>query len=133
VAAADVAPGCGDSFLIECAGLGAAVLPAAPAFAPVIGASAADALRFNENARRIALGEHPHYRIAAQDFRGAPVGVDVRKVVATGILPAIDIMMVGRRPGSGLVGMGIVSPPMACFEAAVKALDAAEVSTRRAT
>jgi hypothetical protein len=133
VAPADVAPGCGDSFLIECAGLGAAVLPAAPAFMPVIGASPADALRFSDNARKIALGEHPHYRIAALDFRGAPVGVDVRKVVETKILPAIDIMMVGRKPGTGLVGMGVVSPPMRCFEAAVKALDAAEDPTRRTT
>ena len=101
--------------------------------APVIGASPADALRFSDNARKIALGEHPHYRIAALDFRGAPVAVDVRKVVETRILPAIDIMMVGRKPGTGLVGMGVVSPPMACFEAAVKALDAAEVPTRRTT
>jgi Protein of unknown function (DUF1116) len=120
---ADVAPGCGDSFLIECAGLGASVLPAAPAFAPAIGASLDDARAFAANAYRLALGEHPHYRIPALGFRGAPVGVDVRKVVETRALPLIDIMMCHRTPGIGLVGMGLVSPPMQCFEDAVRLLD----------
>jgi len=118
----DVAPGCGDSFLVECAGLGASVLPAAPALAPALGCTTADALRINDAAYRIALGEHPHYRIPALDFRGAPVGVDAREVVDTGILPTIDIVMCHRKPGGGLMGMGVVSPPMACFQQAVHGL-----------
>ena len=120
----DVAPGCGDSFLAECAGFGASVLPAAPALGPVIGVSLEDAERFAERAYTISIGEHPHYRVAALGFRGIPVGVDARKVVETHTLPIIDIMMVNRKPGIGLAGMGTVSPPMQCFEAAVKALDA---------
>ena len=118
----DVAPGCGDSFLVECAGLGASVLPAAPALAPAIGCTLADGHRISEGAYRIALGEHPHYRIPALDFRGAPVGVDARKVVDTGILPTIDIVMCHRKAGGGLVGMGVVSPPMTCFQEAVREL-----------
>ena len=121
-----MAPGCGDSFLIECAGLGASVLPAAPAFAPAIGASPQDGLRFAEQAWQNALGEHPHYRIPALGFRGAPVGVDARKVVRRGTLPVIDIMMCHRTPGTGLIGMGIVSPPMRCFEDAIRVLDATD-------
>ena len=120
---ADVAPGCGDSFLAECAGFGASVLPTAPALGPVIGASLADGLRFAEGAYRISLGEHPHYRIPALNFRGIPVGVDARKVIESKTLPVIDIMMVHRKPGLGLVGMGTVSPPMRCFEDAVTILD----------
>ena len=34
----DAGPGCGDSLLVECAGLGATVLPAAPALWPLVGA-----------------------------------------------------------------------------------------------
>jgi len=120
----DVAPGCGDSFLVECAGLGASVLPAAPALTPALGVSLADASRFAEGAYRIALGEHPHYVVPALGFRGAPVGVDARRVVETGTRPVIDIVMGHRNAGVGMVGMGVVSPPMACFEAAVQALDA---------
>ena len=120
----DVAPGCGDSFLVECAGLGASVLPAAPALTPALSVSLADASRFAEGAYRIALGEHPHYVVPALGFRGAPVGVDARRVVETGTRPVIDIVMGHRNAGVGMVGMGVVSPPMACFEAAVQALDA---------
>ena len=119
----DVAPGCGDSFLAECSGFGASVLPAAPALGPVIGASLEDGMRFAEGAYSISLGEHPHYRVPALGFRGIPVGVDARKVVERKTLPVIDIMMVHRKPGRGLVGMGIVSPPMRCFEEAVRALN----------
>jgi hypothetical protein len=124
VTIADVAPGCGDSFLAECAGFGASILPAAPALGPAIGASLEDGQRFAERAYAISVGEHPHYRVPALGFRGIPVGVDARKVVETSTLPIIDIMMVGRKPGIGLVGMGTVSPPMKCFQAAAAALDA---------
>jgi hypothetical protein len=123
VGMSDVAPGCGDSFLAEFAGFGASVLPASPALCPVIGASLSEAARFADSAYRVSLGEHPHYKIPALDFRGIPVGVDARKVIETKALPIIDIMMVHRKPGLGLAGMGLVSPPMRCFEDAVKALD----------
>lgn len=120
---ADVGRGCGDSLLIECSGLGASVLPAAPAFAPAIGASAEDAQRYARNAYALTIGEHPYYKVPALDFRGIPIGFDARKVVETGILPAIDIMMGHRKAGVGLIGMGIISPPMKCFEDALRALD----------
>lgn len=119
----DVAPGCGDSLVVECAGLGASVLPAAPAFAPVIGASLEDGMRFARNAYTLTVGEHPYYRVPALGFRGIPIGFDSRRVVQTGVRPVIDIMMGHRRSGVGMVGMGIVSPPMKCFEDAVNALD----------
>jgi hypothetical protein len=45
--------------------------------------------------------------------------------VASGKRPVIDIAMSHRKPGMGAIGMGIVSPPMGCFEQAVQALDAA--------
>jgi len=105
VAMSDVAPGCGDSFLAECAGFGASVLPASPALCPVIGASLPEAARFADGAYRVSLGEHPHYKIPALGFRGIPVGVDARKVIETKALPIIDIMMVHRKPGLGLAGM----------------------------
>ena len=123
VAMSDVAPGCGDSFLAECAGFGASVLPASPALCPVIGASLPEAQLFADSAYRVSLGEHPHYKIPALGFRGIPVGVDARKVIETKTLPIIDIMMVHHKPGVGLAGMGLVSPPMRCFEDAVKVLD----------
>ncbi|MFM9885539.1 MAG: DUF1116 domain-containing protein [Burkholderiales bacterium] len=119
----DVGPGCGDSLLVELAGLGASVLPAAPAFAPAIGATLEDGLRYAKNAYALTVGEHPYYKVPALGFRGIPVGFDARKVVRSGILPVIDIMMGHRKAGVGMVGMGLVSPPMQCFVEAVKVLD----------
>jgi len=63
--------------------------------------------------------------VPALGFRGTPTGFDARKVVATGTLPVIDIAMGHRMPGMGMIGMGVVSPPLQCFEQAVRALDAA--------
>ena len=61
----------------------------------------------------------------ALGFRGTPIGFDARKIVATGKRPVIDIAMSHRKPGMGAIGMGVVSPPMSCFEQAVRALDIA--------
>jgi Protein of unknown function (DUF1116) len=119
---ADAAPACGDSMLVECAGLGASVLPAAPALWPLLGVDSERAGRLYQDTCAIALAEHPRYRVPVLGDRGAPVGIDVHKVRETGILPVIDIVMMHREAGRGLLGFGLVSPPMACFEQAAQAL-----------
>jgi hypothetical protein len=122
--AADAGPACGDSLLVECTGLGASVLPAAPALWPSLGVDEARARRIYEDTVEIALAEHPRYRIPVLGDRGAPVGIDVLKVVETGIRPVIDIVMIHRDPGRGMIGFGLTSPPMSCFEQAAEALRA---------
>ena len=121
-AAEDAGPGCGDSLLVECFGLGASVLPAAPALWPVLGVDEPRARRIRDDALQIALGEHPALRVPVLGDGGAPVGVDARRVVETGIRPVIDIVMVHPERGRGMVGFGLTSPPLACFEQAVEAL-----------
>jgi hypothetical protein len=121
---ADAGPGCGDSLAVECAGLGATVLPAAPALWPLVGADEARARRIFEETERIALGEHPHYRVPVLGDRGAPTGIDLLRVVETGIRPVIDIVMVHREPGRGMIGFGLTSPAMGCFEQAAQAFRA---------
>jgi hypothetical protein len=117
----DAGPGCGDSLLVECAGLGATVLPAAPALWPLVGADERRARQIFEDTVVISLGEHPHLRVPVLGDRGAPTGIDVLRVVETGIRPVIDIVMVDRVPGRGMIGFGLTSPPMACFEQAAMA------------
>ena len=117
----DAAPACGDSLLVECAGLGASVLPAAPALWPLLGVDRQRAREIHEHAARIALGEHPRYRVPVLGDRGAPVGVDLLKVMETEVMPTIDIVMLHREAGRGMIGFGLVSPPMACFEQAAAA------------
>ena len=123
--AEDAGPACGDSLLVECAGLGASVLPAAPALWPVLGVGEARARDVFERTAEIALGEHPRYRVPALGDRGAPVGIDLLRVVETGIRPVIDIVMIHREAGRGLIGFGLTSPPFACFEQAAAALNEA--------
>jgi hypothetical protein len=72
--------------------------------------------------REITLGEHPHFRIATDGDRGAPVGIDVRRVVETGITPLINTGIAGRRAGTGQVGAGTVRAPLGCFTRALEAL-----------
>ena len=68
-----------------------------------------------ESTLGIALAEHPRYRVPVLGDRGAPVGIDVDRVVATGTRPVIDIVMIHREPGRGMIGIGLTSPPAACF------------------
>ena len=123
--AANAGRGCGDSLLIECYGLGGTLLAAAPALWPVVGADEARARQIYADAQQIALGEHADYRVPLLGGAAAPAGVDVRRVVATGLRPVIDIVMVHRELGRGAVGFGLTSPPLACFQQAVAALDEA--------
>jgi len=118
---ADAGPGCGDSLLVECAGLGATVLPAAPALWPLVGADGTRARRIFDETTQIALGEHPRYRLPVLADQGAPTGIDLLRVVETGIRPVIDIVMIHREAGRGMIGFGLTSPPMACFEQAADA------------
>jgi len=115
-------PACGDSLLVECAGLGASVLPAAPALWPALGVDEPRAREIYESTLEIALAEHPRYRVPALDDRGAPVGIDLRRVVETGKRPVIDIVMIHREPGRGMIGLGLTSPPPECFDIALRKL-----------
>ena len=53
---------------------------------------------------------------------GCPTGIDVRKVIETGILPLINTAIAHKEAGIGMIGAGIVHPPMEAFEKAMKAI-----------
>ena len=72
--------------------------------------------------REITLAEHPRYLVPVLGDGGAPVGVDVDRVVDTGQRPVIDIAMIHREPGRGMIGLGLTSPPASCFDAARRKL-----------
>ena len=73
-----------------------------------------------------ALGEitatkNPKWTIPAMDGQGVPAGIDVRKVAATAIQPAINTGIAHRKPGVGQVGAGVARAPLACFDKALRA------------
>lgn len=117
---ADMNPDLGDSAIVETYGLGALAVAASPVAAPSVGFDPAGVEAIEARVRAIAAGESPDIRYP--DGRAAILGVDVRKVVATRILPPVHTGIAHRRPGIGQIGGGVTHPPMAAFEAAVEAL-----------
>jgi hypothetical protein len=123
-AAADANPDIGDSTITETAGIGAFAMAAAPAIVKFIGGSPRDAHAATLEMYEITVGENPSFGLPPLDFRGTPTGIDIRKVVRTGITPRVNTGIAHRMPGIGQVGAGLVRPPMACFEQAVEAMAA---------
>jgi hypothetical protein len=118
----DANPDIGDSTICETYGIGGFAMAAAPAIVEFVGGTPEDALRFTRSMYEITTGESASYRIPAMGFRGTPTGIDILKVVEKGIVPAVNTGIAHRDPGVGQVGAGLVEPPMACFEDALKAL-----------
>jgi hypothetical protein len=123
--AADANPDIGDSAILEAVGLGAFAMAAAPAAAGFVGAGGfADALAYTRAMSEIAVARHPTWRIPALELAGTPAGIDVRRVVESGIAPAINTGIAHRLAGVGQVGAGLARAPLACFEQALLALAA---------
>jgi hypothetical protein len=118
----DAAPDMGDSAITETAGLGGFAMAAAPAIVQFVGGTASKALEITRRMREITLAESEAYRIPALDFEGTPTGIDLLKVVETGILPVINTGIAHKDAGAGMVGAGLVTPPLECFTDAARAL-----------
>ena len=118
----DANPDIGDSAITETMGIGGMVMAAAPAIVRLVGGTVPDALATTTRMYEITTGENPAFPVPILEFRGAPTGIDVTRVLRTGILPQINTGMAGRVPGTGQVGAGLVNPPADCFTAAIQAL-----------
>jgi hypothetical protein len=110
----------GDSAITETVGWGGFVLGGAPAILSFVGGTPDEALAYSRQMREICVGRSPDYLLPALGFEGTAVGIDVRKVVQTGIVPVIDTAMAHREPGHPIIGAGLVRPPMECFAKALK-------------
>ncbi|WP_420123837.1 DUF1116 domain-containing protein, partial [Nakamurella sp.] len=118
----DANPDIGDSAITETMGVGGMAMATAPAIVRFVGGSVPDALAVTRRMYEITQAENPAFAIPILEFRGSPTGIDVTRVLRTGILPQINTGMAGRVAGTGQVGAGLVTPPMDCFTAAVGGL-----------
>ena len=118
---ADANPDIGDSTITETAGIGAFAMAGAPAIVSFVSGTPQDAVNTTLEMYEITVAEHPHFTIPALDFRGTPVGVDIRKVIELGILPRINTGIAHRKAGIGQVGAGLALPPQDVFEQALMA------------
>jgi len=118
----DAAPDLGDSSITETAGLGGFAMAASPAIVQFVGGTPADAIARSKEMQPITLGRNNALTIPALNFSGTSAGIDIRKVVDTGILPIINTGIAHRHAGVGQIGAGITRAPMACFSKAVLSL-----------
>ena len=111
----------GDSTITETAGIGGFAMAAAPAIVTFVSGAPKDAINTTMEMYEINFTEHKSFTIPALDFRGTPTGIDLRKVVETGITPRVNTGIAHKEAGVGQIGAGLVRPPMAIFEAALVA------------
>ena len=123
--AADAAPDLGDSAITETAGVGGFAMAASPAIVKFVGGTPQDAIDNTMAMTYITLGRNGAFTLPAMNFAGSPAGIDVRKVVDTGIQPIINTGIAHREAGVGQIGAGITRAPLACFTQAVSALASA--------
>ncbi len=119
--ATDANPDIGDSTITETAGFGAFAMAAAPAIVTFVSGTPKDAMAATLEMYEITEAEHRHLTIPALEFRGTPVGIDLRKVVELGITPRVNTGIAHREAGIGQIGAGLVRPPMAVFRDALLA------------
>lgn len=115
----DGAPDIGDSSIIETMGLGGFAIAAAPSMASFAGGGFQDSVVITKQMSQITTVKNPKFGIPCLDFEGTPTGIDIRKVVETGILPSINSAVVHKCSGAGQIGAGIVHAPYECFTKAV--------------
>ena len=111
----DANPDMGDSTITETAGFGWMAMAGAPAIVKFVGGVPQDAIDATLEMYDICAAEHDTFLIPTLNFRGAPVGIDVRRVVETGIAPRLNTGIAHKEPGVGQVGAGLLRAPMECF------------------
>jgi hypothetical protein len=111
----------GDSAITETVGLGAFAMAAAPGIAGLVGKSHGELLASSAEMSQITAGRNPALAVPQWDMSGVLLGIDVRRVVQTGVLPIIDTATAHRDAGHRIIGAGVSRAPAECFTEALNA------------
>ena len=117
--ASDAGLDMGDSAITETVGWGGFTLGGAPGILSLVGGTPEEALAYSREMKKITVTTHPTYRMPALGFAGTAIGIDIRKVVQTGITPIIDTAIAHKDPGYPKIGAGLVRAPIDCFKQAL--------------
>lgn len=113
----------GDSAITETFGVGAMSMIAAPGVTRFVGAGGFyNAYSTSEEMQEICFSNNTKFSIPSWDFKGTPVGIDIRRVIETGITPIINTGIAHKHAGIGQIGAGTVRVPLECFEKALRDL-----------
>lgn len=71
--------------------------------------------------REITITLNDTFSVPILDFQGTATGIDIRKVMDTRMLPVIDTAIAHKKAGIGMIGAGVVRPPLEAFKQAMSA------------
>jgi len=109
----------GESMMAETVGLGGLSSAAAFPLQDYVLATPEEMVERTLEMYKITLSEHPEFKIPYLRFRGIPVGIDIKRVVSTGITPVMDLGAAGK--DGTQIGAGVFYPPLSCYKAALNA------------
>ena len=109
----------GESPITETIGLGGFAQAAAFPLQKYQGGSPEGMVSRNLSLYGITVGENLDFRIPFLKYRGTPTGVDIFKVLDSGVRPIMNIGIAGR--DGGQIGAGSVQAPIECFQLAAEA------------
>lgn len=114
----------GDSSIVETMGLGGMVTAAAPSMAQLSKCEdpVAEAVSLTRDMYEITMTKNTSFTIPYLGSAGVPTGIDMRKVVETGISPLINTAIAHKQVGFGMIGVGLAKAPMECFKKALEAM-----------
>lgn len=108
----------GESPITETVGLGGFAQAAAFPLQRYQGGSPQIMIDRNLAMYDICVAESERFRIPFFEYRGTPTGIDVLRVVESGITPVMDVGIPGI--DGGQIGAGVIHAPMECFEQAAR-------------
>lgn len=97
-------------------------IASSPAMCLLIGGRVEDVIKHTLDMYEITVTENPAYQIPYLNFRGIPTGIDIIKVVETGITPIITTGINHKKENFGHIGVGVTISPLECFEKALEAI-----------
>lgn len=118
------APDIGDSAILELVGLGGAAAAGSPAVAGFLPGGLADATAMTEHMASICASESTRFKLPTWNYRGTPLGVDVRRVVELHRTPKVTTGILHIDSGVGQIGAGVATAPIECFQSALHSLAA---------
>ena len=116
----DAVPYMGDSTVTEVVGMGAFAAAAAPVVLRLRDGGYREAIAQSEELKTITWGTNTNYPIPLLDFTGPGMGIDVCKVVETGITPICHGGIISKEGGQ--IGAGAARFPIDHYLAAAHAL-----------
>ncbi len=120
---ADAQADLGDSAIVEAYGLGGAIAHAAPEMARAMGRPWSEAVEAGHAMRGLFAARHPTIAPVLSGEAGVGLGLDAARVVSAGCPVRIHTGIAHRDGETGWIGVGIAEAPVACFEAALAALE----------